>query len=167
MSVTFTYSILVVASRTADSDELRAALQAHAERRPTQFTLLVPAPAAGPEGRAAGQEALERALSVLREAGLEVDGRVGHHDPFDAVCDVWDPQRFDEVIVSTLPGAASRWLRVDLPHRIARLTDVQVTHVLASDRREPALSAAPEHEKRGILSPLSVLTWGGTPRDGT
>src|SRR5688572_21028205 len=115
----FTYTILVVANRTADSDELRAALVAHAERRPTAFVLLVPAPVAGPEGRAAAQEAVDRAVEGLREAGLEIGGTVGHHDPFDAVSDLWDPQRFDEVIVSTLPGAASRWLQVDLPHRVA------------------------------------------------
>jgi hypothetical protein len=162
----FTYSILVVANRTADSDELLAALKAHAEQRPTQFVLLVPAPAAGPAGKEAGQEVLERALAALREAGLEVDGRVGHHDPIDAVSDVWDPQGFDEVIVSTLPGASSKWLQFDLPHRVARMTDCQVTHVIASDRRAPETTAAPVHDKQGLLSPLSVLTWGGSPRDG-
>lgn len=162
----FTYTILVVANRTADSDELCAALAAHAERRPTRFVLLVPAPAAGPAGREAAQAAAERALARLREAGLEVEARVGHHDPIDAVSDVWDPREFDEAIVSTLPGAASRWLQFDLPHRVARLTGVQVTHVVASDRREPALSPPPSHDKQGILSPLSVLTWGGASREG-
>ena len=162
----FTYSILVVANRTADSDELLAALKELAERRPTQFTLLVPVPTAGPAGREAGQDALDRALEAIRAAGLEVQGRVGHHDPIDAVSDVWDPQSFDEVIVSTLPGASSKWLQFDLPHRVARMTDCQVTHVIASDRRAPETTAAPVHDKRGLLSPLSVLTWGGSPRDG-
>ena len=166
----FTYTILVVANRTADSDELLAALQAHAEQRPTKFVLLVPAPGTGPSGREAATEAMERALAHMREAGLDVEGKVGHHDPIDAVSDVWDPQVFDEVIVSTLPGAASKWLQSDLPHRIARITDAQVTHVIASDRREPETTAVPVHEKQGLLSPLSVLTWGGKPRpsgDGT
>jgi hypothetical protein len=159
----FTYSILVVANRTADSDELRDALRAHAERRPTRFLLLVPAPAPGPAGREAAMESLQRALEHLREAGLEIEGTVGHSDPIDAVSDVWDPKEFDEVIVSTLPGAASRWLQFDLPHRVARMTGVQVTHVIAADRREPAVTAPPAHEKQGLLRPLSVLTWGGTP----
>jgi hypothetical protein len=161
----FTYTILVVANRTADSDELRAALAAHAQRRPTRFVLVVPATAAGPGGREAAERSAERALEHLREAGLEVESRIGHHDPVDAVSDVWDPREFDEVIVSTLPGAASRWLQCDLPHRIARLTDVRVTHVVASDRREPALSPPPTHERQGILAPLSVLAWGGAPRE--
>jgi hypothetical protein len=161
----FAYTILVVANRTADSDELREALRAHAERRPTRFVLVVPAPSGGTEGREAARESADRALATLREAGLEVEARVGHHDPIDAVSDVWDPREFDEVIVSTLPGAASRWLQFDLPHRVARLTDVQVTHVVASDRREPALTPPPVRDSKGVLSPLSVLTWGGGPRE--
>ncbi len=159
--MTFIYSILVVANRTADSDELLSALKTHNERLPTDFTLLVPAPAPGPAGRQAAQEQLDRALGAMRDAGLKVEGLVGHHQPVDAVADVWDPQRFDAVIVATLPGAASKWLQFDLPHRIARLTDAQVTHVIASDRRRPEVTAPPEHEKQGLLSPLSVLTWGG------
>jgi len=163
--MTFTFSILVVANRTADSDELLAALKARSGERPTRFVLLVPARAAGPAGKEAAREALDRALAAMREAGLEADGEVGHHDPVAAVSDAWDPQRFDEVIVSTLPGAASKWLQFDLPHRIARLTGVQVTHVLASDRRAPEITAPPVHEKQGLLSPLSVLTWGGGSGD--
>jgi hypothetical protein len=155
------YSILVVAHRTADSDELLEALSAHAGQRSTRFTLLAPAQAAGPQARDAAAEVLERALGRMREAGLEVHGRVGHHDPIDAVNDVWDPREFDEVIVSTLPGAASKWLQFDVPHRIARLTGVQVTHVLASDKREVPSTPVEAREKQGLLSPLSVLTWGG------
>src|SRR4249919_2171700 len=162
----FTFSILVVANRTADSDELLAALKAHAERHPTTFTLLLPAPAVGPAGREAGQAALDRALARMREAGLDVDGVVGSQDPIDAVSNVWDPKQFDEVIVSTLPGAASKWLQVDLPHRVARMTGVQVTHVIASDRRALEITPPPAHEKQGLLSPLSVLTWGGGAGDG-
>ena len=69
------------------------------------------------------------------------------------------------MIVSTLPGAASRWMQIDLPHRVARLTGAQVTHVVASDRREPSLSPPPTHERHGILTPLEVLTWGGSTRE--
>lgn len=161
----FTYSILVVASRTADSEELLEALRRHHERLPTNFTLLVPAPGPGPEAREAAGEQLDRAVAAMREAGLKVEGVVGNHQPIDAVHEIWDPRRFDAVIVSTLPGAASTWLQYDLPHRIARLTDAQVTHVIASDRREPQITAPPAHEKQGLLSPLSVLTWGGSSGD--
>jgi hypothetical protein len=107
-AVAFTYSILVVAKRTADSDELLEALRELAEQRPTRFTLLVPAQAAGPAARQEAEATAVAALERLREAGLEAECRAGHHDPVDAVTDVWDPKEYDEIVVSTLPGAASK-----------------------------------------------------------
>jgi hypothetical protein len=38
---------------------------------------------------------------------------------------------FDEIIVSTLPAGLSRWVKKDVPRRIARLTGVPVTTVEA------------------------------------
>jgi hypothetical protein len=163
--VVFTYSILVVAKRTADSDELLQALCELSAERATRFTVVVPAAAAGPAGREDAQVELDRALEGLRAAGLEADGSVGDPDPVDAVSEVWDHREYDEIVVSTLPGAASKWLQFDVPHRIARVTSAPVRHVLASDRREPAKTQAPRRERSGVLSPLSVLTWGGgSPR---
>src|ERR671918_617611 len=47
---------------------------------------------------------LDAALERMRAAGLDnVDGRVGDPDPVVAVMEMWDPMKFDEVIVSTLP----------------------------------------------------------------
>ena len=160
----FKLSILVVANRTADSDELSEALTARAEQRPVSYTLVVPPTAAGTAARAGAEAKLAAALRRLRGAGLEIDGRVGPPDPIDAVHAVWDPREFDEVIVSTLPGQASKWMLMDLPHRIARFTGVQVTHVVASDEKV-SLEAVPlpERAKPGVLAPLSVLSWGGRP----
>jgi hypothetical protein len=159
----FTYTILVVAKRTSDSDELAEALSQLAEQRSTRFLLIVPAQGPGPAARDGAQQELDRALERLRAAGLEVEGAVGHPDPVDAVHEAWDPKRHDEIVVSTLPGAASKWLQFDVPHRIARVTGAAVRHVLASDRRAPTPAPAPTHERSGVLSPLSVLTWGGRP----
>jgi hypothetical protein len=154
-----TYKVLVVANRTADSDDLLAALQARAQRGSARFTLLVPAEAVS---REQAQTNLQAACERMREAGLELEGVVGNSDPFYAVEQIWDPRQFDEVIVSTLPGRTSKWVRTDLPHRIAHFTDVPVTHVVARERgSEPVGTPLPEHEKTGVLSPLSVLTWGG------
>ena len=155
-------SVLVVANVTAASDELLAALRARAERGPTDFTLLVPA-AAG-EGRAA-RDALARAVDRMRKAGLEVDGSVGDSDPVVAVHEAWDPRRYDEVIVSTLPTGASRWLQIDLPHRIERLTDVPVRHVTSKPPSKPSrtYAAPPKREHMGLLTPLEGL-FGGAPK---
>jgi Asp-tRNA(Asn)/Glu-tRNA(Gln) amidotransferase A subunit family amidase len=160
-TVAFKYSVLVVANRTADSPELLEALEARARDKDVSFTLLVPARTVGPQGREDARATMEAAVERLRQAGLEVEGVVGQADPIDAVFDAWDPKRFDEVIVSTLPGAASKWLEVDLPHRVARHTGVTVRHVLARARRRPEPEPVPSRERSGVLAPLNVLTWGG------
>lgn len=151
--------VLVVANVTAASDDLVDALKARAEKGPITPTLLMPAEQIGAAGREAAKERLEAALAKWREAGLEAAGILGDADPVEAVQENWDPRSYDEVIVSTLPGQTSNWIRFDLPHRIARITDAQVTHVVARDHvvhGEPL----PPREKSS-MGPLSVLSWGG------
>ena len=121
-------------------------------------------PAAGPGSadRAAARERLDAALSAWRAAGIEnCEGVVCDPVPLEALAEVWDPMRHDEVIVCTLPGQSSKWLRGDLPHAVARHTGVSVLHVVAHDPADtPHVSPAPAHEK-APLGPLSVLAWGG------
>src|SRR5918999_405216 len=113
--MTWEFSLLVVANVTASSDELLDALRERAREGACRFTLVMPA--SGAEARAR----LEEALARMREAGLEkVEGSVGDPDPVVAVMDVWDPMKFDEIVVSTLPTGSSRWLGLDLPHRPAK-----------------------------------------------
>ena len=126
-------SALVVANVTAVSDELLSALVERAEQEDIRFTLVVPAQSSGGEGRQAAYERLEEALQRMRDAGLEAEGRVGPPDPAAAVSGIWDPERFDEIIVSTLPVGASKWLGIDLPARVEHITGRAVTHVMASD----------------------------------
>jgi hypothetical protein len=156
-----TAHVLVVASVTATSNDLLAALQQRAQRSPARFTLLMPAHGPGLAGRKAVEPQMEAALEKWRAAGLEADGRTGDSNPLDAVGEVWNPGSFDEVVVSTLPGQSSRWLRSDLPHRVAVLTGALVTHVTAMDMRpEPPHGPPPKHET-SPLGPLGVLAWGG------
>ena len=153
--------VLVIANVTATSRDLLAALQARAERGPISVTLLMPATGLGGEAREAAAERLEEALARWREAGLKADGMVGDSDPVHALMEAWDPRRYDEVIVSTLPGASSRWMRFAFPHRVANITGVSVTHVVATDARpQPVGGPPPEHEHQP-LGPLAVLAWGG------
>ena len=108
----WTTSVLVVANVTATSDELLEALSTRAADGPTRFHLLVPAP--GGE-RAGARVTLDAALAKLHEAGLSAGGSLGDADPIAAVYDAWDPREYDEIVVSTLPTDASRWLALDLP----------------------------------------------------
>ena len=116
--------VLVVATVTAASDDLLAALRERAARGPVDFLLVMPATGPGLAGRRATEPRLQEALDRWREAGLRAEGVAGPSDPVDAVDEVCSPGRFDEVIVSTLPGATSRWLRSDVPYRIGALTDL-------------------------------------------
>jgi hypothetical protein len=153
------YSVLVVANVTATSPELIQALKDRAERDDCRFNLLIPAPAGGSAGREAGQTRLDEVLASLRGEGLEVSGSVGDQDPVVAFDEVWDPQTFDEVVVSTLPTGSSRWLAIDLPHRFQKMTGVDVTHVVAQPPRPPARTVhLEEPERYGILAPLAALS---------
>ena len=159
-------SVLVVANVTAASDELLEAVRARAAREPAEFTLVVPATGGGKRGREAAKAQLSAALERMREAGVEVKGRVADPDPVVAVRDAWDPAKFDEVIVSTLPTGASKWLLVDLPHRVQRLTDAPVTHVVAQERKAVTPRQPPPRRKSsGVLEPLTVLGWGKHAED--
>ncbi|WCB94218.1 hypothetical protein DSM104299_02948 [Baekduia alba] len=119
--------LLVVANQTVDSDELYDALRERTERGPLSVTLLVPQ-----DQQAGLGHRVNASLERLHAAGIEAEAMLGDVDPACAVIEVWDPRRWDEVIVSTLPTGTSRWLQIDLPHRIARAVDAPVAHVEAT-----------------------------------
>jgi len=145
------FSVLVVANVTATSEDLLRAMSERARQGACRFTLIVPS--SGTESQARLEEALKR----MREAGLEkVEGRVGDPDPVVAVMEVWDPLKFDEILVSTLPTDSSRWLGLDLPHRLEKLTSVTVRHVISVPRPEVHTSPPPERERFGVLAPLAA-----------
>ena len=154
--------VIVLANRTAAAPELISALVERSERGPIVVTLVMPASGPGSAARAVATERLEAALSAWREAGIErCEGVVGDPIPQEALSEVWDPLRHDEVIVSTLPGQSSTWIRADLPRSVARYTGVYVRHVVAQDpEAAPVGSPPPVHEKSS-MGPLSVLSWGG------
>jgi hypothetical protein len=158
--MTWKRSILVVANVTATSDELIEALKARAGGQPASFTFVIPATPFG-GGRAAATEKLEAALERLRAEGLEAEGRVGDSDPCVAVTEAWDPTRFDEIVVSTLPMRFSKWLHAGLPERIAKLTGAPVTHVVSPPPRPAVETVPPPPHEEPSLGPLSVLGWGG------
>ncbi len=129
--------VLVVANRTADSDEVHAALVRRAQDGPIDVTLVAPAAweVVDPHGgRQSASRRLNAALTRLAAAGITARGIVGDADPVAATQDIWDAERFDEVIVATLPHHLSRWLRLDLPHRVEQLTGRPTSHVIASER---------------------------------
>jgi hypothetical protein len=133
-------NVLVVANRTAGSEELLSAMRERNERGACKFTLLVPATPHGVSwaadmhsGSDEAESHMSRAVERMRESGLEVEGKVGDPDANAAVQDALNFADFDEVIVSTLPKHVSKWLKIDLPRRVERLSGLPVTHVEASE----------------------------------
>ena len=127
--------LLVIANRTVDSEEILDALVSRASAGPVEVTLVAPA-SSGPGSmsvrRSMTEQRLERAVQGLSKAGVPVQGVVGDPDPMVAVQDAWDPRRYDEVIVATLPTGVSRWMAADLPHRVERMTGARVTHIVTA-----------------------------------
>jgi GABA permease len=154
--------VLVVATVTAASDDLLAALGERVRSASVPVDFLLVMPASGPEPAEAMTPRLDSALERWRAEGLKAEGLVGDADPVQAVAEVWRPGRFDEVIVSTLPGQTSRWLRWDVPYRIGALTDLPVTHVVAMSMVKPTPRGEPprRHEK-APLGMLNVMAYRG------
>lgn len=153
----FRTHLLVVANRTVDSPDLLSALEERAAQGPIHVTLL--APVLWSE-REEARARLDEAVEALRGRGVEAEGLLGDADPMVAVQEVWDPGRFDEVVVSTFATGASRWMQIDLPHRIAKLTDCTVRHVESQPTPEPAPTAPPPEHPGLLESALGLLRTG-------
>jgi hypothetical protein len=137
--------VLLVAHRTAATAGLAEAVRERARRGPATFHLVVPAhphglhkvvdPQEGDSGEA--QDVLDRALPVLSEAaGAPVTGHVGDAEPLMAIEDAVNRDRYDEIVISTLPPRVSRWLHLDLVSK-ARGIGLPVTHVEADEASFP------------------------------
>ncbi len=129
--------ILVVANQTACSDELLDVVRQRVADGPCQFTLVVPATpprehATWTEGdaRSLARKRMIEAIDRLRTVGAEVDGVIGDASPLQAVDDQLSAGPQDEIILSTLPVGISRWLKMDLPHRMEQHFAVPVTTLI-------------------------------------
>ena len=150
--------VLIVANRTAATPALQRAVAERAAAGPAVFTLLVPNTAHGlhraidPEDtdRAEAGAVLELALPLLEEAsGSPIEGIIGDHNPMDAIQDAVNMRGFDEIIMSTLPVRVSRWLRLDLPSKVAGL-GLPVTTVTAQGTERPIPKREAEPEEAAI-----------------
>jgi hypothetical protein len=128
---------LVVANRTLAGTHLLETLSELTNHDRCAFHVVVPAERprdhawTESESNAVAAARLEEALKRFSALDAEVDGEVGDADPAMAVEDVL--QRgiaFDGIVVSTLPPGPSRWLRLDLPHRLEGRTGLRVIHVI-------------------------------------
>jgi hypothetical protein len=133
--------VLVVAHKTAATPALLAAVRDRASQGRAEFTLLVPNAAHGlhrvvdPEDQETSEveQVLALAIPLMEEAaGGHVEGIVGDPTPMHAIQDAINLNGYDEVIISTLPARVSKWLKLDLPSKVAGL-GLPVTTVTASE----------------------------------
>jgi hypothetical protein len=131
--------ILVVANETLGGRRLREVLEQKAKTNPSLVIRLVIPQSRPRRGsviylqsvRDAAEVRLELALAVLEDAGIDATGEVGDSDPFQATMDAIADRKPDEIIISTLPVAASGWLRRDLVERVAEASGIAVQHVIS------------------------------------
>jgi nucleotide-binding universal stress UspA family protein len=135
--------VLGVAHKTAATPGLLDAVRERAARGPAQFTLLVPNTAHGlhvvvdaeDQETTEAEQVLELAVPLLEEAaGGPVESMIGDPSPMNAIHDAINIHGFDEVIISTLPTTVSKWVKLDLPSKVAGL-GLPVTTVTAKERR--------------------------------
>ena len=142
--------ILVVANQTLGCDALDEALDAYASHGLHDLHLVAPVTAVEgerqwdypavdryiPDPRQIAHDLaaarLEHEMERLRARGVRVTGEVVDDDPVGRVRDLLAVSSYDEIIVCTLPERFSRWLRMDLPQRLKRLSQVPVRHVPGS-----------------------------------
>lgn len=80
-------------------------------------------------GRSLARQQLRQELQRLRALGADASGEVGVSDPLNAIRMALHRERFNEIVLSTLPPGISRWVAMDLPSRVRRAFKLPVTHV--------------------------------------
>jgi PII-like signaling protein len=127
---------LIVANKTLGGVQLLETVAERVRQGPAHFRVLVPVPPGdGPDAYEdalrEAQARLEVEVERLEQIGASVDGQHAETDPFDAITAALADERFDGVILCTLPVGLSRWLHHDLVDRVRAATDVPVVHLTA------------------------------------
>jgi hypothetical protein len=122
---------LVIANKTSSGEELLSYLKAKAAEESRQLFIAVVPQLDGSGG--APREARARLATMLDHlhgAGLLSSGMIGDPDPYTAVLNALELFHVDDVVISTLPGERSGWLRSNLIERVRGATSVPVEHVV-------------------------------------
>ncbi len=133
---------LVLANKTASGEELLEHLQEIAARQ-GQHLFIAVVPQADGSGRAPteARARLAKMLDHLSAAGLLSSGMIGDPDPYTAAINALELFRVDDVVISTLPGERSGWLRSNLIERVRGATSARVEHVVVDT--QATTTAAP------------------------
>jgi hypothetical protein len=132
---------LVLASKTSSGEELLDHLKAKAAHGGRHLFIAVIPQADGSGGAPRQARArLAMMLDRLHTAGLLGSGMIGDPDPYTAAVNALELFTVDDVVISTLPGERSGWMRANLIERVQGATPVPVEHVVVD---LPTTVAAP------------------------
>jgi bacterioferritin len=132
---------LVLANQTASSPELTRAVQEIVKKdSDTDFVLLVPATPVEDlldwqdgDNETIAKRTAQTAKEHLEGVGAKVvRTEVGDASPVKAIEDELQrhQEKYDGIVISTLPLQRSRWVSLDQPRRIERRFKLPVTHVV-------------------------------------
>jgi hypothetical protein len=134
---------LVVANKTSSGEELLERLQAKAtEDSPHLFIAVVPQLDGGGSAPVEARERLANMLDRLHALGLLSSGMIGDPDPYTATMNALELFRVDDVVISTLPGERSGWLRSKLIERVQSASSAPVEHVVVDPQAQPLAAKA-------------------------
>jgi len=122
---------LVLANKTSGGGELIEHLKAKAAHPGAHlFIAVVPQTDGRGEAPREARARLATMLDRLHAEGLLSSGMIGDPDPYTAVMNALELFRVDDVVISTLPGERSGWMRSQLIERVSNATPVPVEHVV-------------------------------------
>jgi PII-like signaling protein len=126
---------LIIANRALGAVPLHHEVRLRVEAGHRRAHLLVPteragmAPSTDPDDDADAR--LQAELVALAELGAQVTGTVVDGEVLEEVRATLAAEVFDAIIVVTLPGGLSSWLRRGLLDEVAQLTDAPVIHLVS------------------------------------
>jgi hypothetical protein len=128
---------LVVGTKTVNSRDLVARLKERAAKSPHRYTIV--SPRSGDMPREAVCENLAATLAEMYREEIDATGQPMSPDPFSAVKNAIEHYRIDDILISTLKGEQSVWLKEGLIEKVEAITDKPVEHVESgTDRATPS-----------------------------
>jgi hypothetical protein len=122
---------LVLANKTSTGEELLEHLKTKAaDGRRHLFIAVVPQLDGSGHSPAEARSRLATMLDRLGANDLLSSGMIGGPDPYTAAINALELFRVDDIVISTLPGERSGWLRSNLIERVRAATSAQVEHVV-------------------------------------
>jgi hypothetical protein len=134
---------LVIANKTSSGEELIEHLKGiAADGEQHLFIAVVPQADGSGDAPREARARLAQMLDRLAEAGLLSSGMIGDPDPYTATINALGLFTVDNVVISTLPGQRSGWLRSNLIERVQGATSATVEHVVVDPQASPTAAPA-------------------------